>query len=62
MTPTEGLVFGVTLFLALVSLLAWKRRRDKVHERLNQKLRGYISVQEGEKTEEHDGDSLIHVA
>jgi len=46
MAATDISIFGVTLFLALVALLRWKRRRDKLAERLNQILRGYIAVQE----------------
>jgi hypothetical protein len=43
MSPTEIAVFGITLFLALVVLIEWKRRRKLIARRLNDGLRGYVS-------------------
>jgi hypothetical protein len=43
MMPTEIAVFGITLFLALVVLIEWKRRRRRIARRLNHGLRGYVS-------------------
>jgi LPXTG-motif cell wall-anchored protein len=43
MTAIEIGIFGILLLLALVALLHWKRRRDQVHERLNQHLRDYVA-------------------
>ncbi|HTS60509.1 MAG TPA: hypothetical protein VMH28_00720 [Candidatus Acidoferrales bacterium] len=63
---TIGL-FGITLFLALLSLMRWKRRRDLVRERMNSKLRGYVAVANGAQPDKpkettQDGESLIRVA
>ncbi|MEO8596999.1 MAG: hypothetical protein ABI759_27020 [Candidatus Solibacter sp.] len=44
MTPTEITFFAVTLFLALVSLITWKYRRDATRARLNNGLRGYVAA------------------
>jgi hypothetical protein len=46
MTPLEVVYFAITLFLALVFLLLWKRRRDLIAERLSRNLRGYITKAE----------------
>ena len=43
MTPTEMTFFSVTLFLALVALLEWKRRRFIVRQRMKRGLRGYVA-------------------
>ena len=51
MPLTDILIFAVTLFLALAALLRWKHRRDKISERMNQKLRGFMAV-EGPATSE----------
>ena len=41
----QGIVyFGATLFLALVALIKWKRRRDLASERVNRGLRGYVAA------------------
>jgi len=45
MSP-ELMYFSGTLFLALVVLLKWKRRRDLVQARFNRNLRVYISTAE----------------
>jgi hypothetical protein len=37
--------FGVTLFLALVALIKWKRRRDLATARVNRGLRGYVAAE-----------------
>jgi len=44
MQPTEIACFTVTLFLALVSLIQWKRRRDMNSERVNRGLRCYVAT------------------
>ena len=44
MPLSECVVFGVTLFLALVVLLNWKRRRDRNVRRVNRGLRQYVSA------------------
>jgi hypothetical protein len=44
MSPIETSSYGVALFLALVFLAKWKRRRDAVI-RLNRGLTSYVSVQ-----------------
>jgi len=67
MQPTDFTVFGITLFLALVALLMWKRRRDKVAARMSEKLRGYIAVQEPAPNHEaaeveSTPESMTHVA
>jgi len=43
MSPTEFTFFSVTLFLALVALLEWKRRRDLVRQRLSKGLKEFVS-------------------
>src|SRR5215831_11455068 len=42
MSPTEIAFFSVTLFLALVALLQWKRRRMIAWERVSRGLKGYV--------------------
>jgi len=44
MLPTEIAYFTGTLFLALVMLIKWKRRRDLVAARLNRGLSGYVAA------------------
>ncbi|HTP30734.1 MAG TPA: hypothetical protein VMJ75_01080 [Candidatus Acidoferrales bacterium] len=66
MAATIGL-FGITLFMALIALMRWKRRRDLVRERMNSKLRGYVAIENGSqsgKSDEpaKDSGSLIKVA
>jgi hypothetical protein len=51
MNPIETSFYGVALFLALVLLAKWKRRRDKVI-RMKRGLTSYVSVQ---NTSEQDG-------
>ncbi len=43
MSPTEFTFFSVTLFLALVALLEWKRRRMLARQRVSRGLRGYVA-------------------
>ena len=44
MLPTEIAYFTGTLFLALIVLIKWKRRRDLIAARLNRGLRGYVAA------------------
>ena len=44
MQAQEIVYFGATLFLALVALTKWKRRRDLASERVNRGLRGYVAA------------------
>ena len=44
MLPTEIVYFTATLFLALVMLAKWKRRRDQIAARLNRGLSGYVAA------------------
>ena len=44
MQTTEITYFTVTLFLALATLIKWKRRRDMIAARLNRGLRGYVDA------------------
>jgi hypothetical protein len=44
MLPTEIVYFTGTLFLALVMLIKWKRRRDLIAARLNRGLSGYVAA------------------
>ena len=66
MQAQEIVYFGATLFLALVALIKWKRRRDLASERINRGLRGYVAakgnleptgVEEGQK--ENKKENLI---
>jgi hypothetical protein len=43
MLPVEFTFFSATLFLALVALLHWKRRRMLARQRVNRGLKGYVS-------------------
>jgi len=65
MSPTEIAFFSVTLFLALVALLQWKRRRMIARERVSRGLKGYVANRTvaGSKdhVEEQDGESLAIV-
>jgi hypothetical protein len=44
MTPLEIAFFGIVLFLSLVALMHWKKRRDQVTDRLNRGLQSYVSA------------------
>jgi hypothetical protein len=65
MPPIEFTFFSVTLFLALVALLEWKRRRMLARERMSRGLKGYVSNRtdtlENGDTCESDQDSLVVV-
>ena len=41
----EIVLFGGTLFFALVALIIWKRRRDLATARVNRGLRGYVATE-----------------
>ena len=62
MRPQEILYFAAMLFLALVALIKWKRRRDLAARRVNRGLRGYVAAKTppvAERTEEKPGEDLI---
>jgi hypothetical protein len=41
--PTPDItLFAITLFLDLILLFKWKRRRDVIMHRVNRGLRGYV--------------------
>lgn len=44
MSPTEIAYFAVLMFLALASLITWKRRRDETAARLRRGLCGYVAA------------------
>lgn len=55
MQSEEIVYFGATLFLALVALIKWKRRRDLATARVNRGLRDYVAAKgtvEGRGAEE----------
>jgi len=54
MSPTDILVFSVTSFLALAALMYWRRRRMIVAQRVNRGLRGYVSGQPMERSDDED--------
>ena len=59
MPPIEFTFFSITLFLALVSLLEWKRRRAVVRSRMSKGLRGYMaSTPRVEEHEDSETESL----
>jgi len=53
MRPAEVTYFAITLFLALVALIHWKRRRRIVTQRLNRGLRGYVATEDPSKAHAH---------
>jgi hypothetical protein len=64
MRPQEIVYFGATLFLALVALIKWKRRRDLAAARVNRGLRGYVAAEvtvEPPAAEETQGKNLIPI-
>ena len=64
MKPQDTVYFGATLFLALVALVKWKRRRDLAAERVNRGLRGYVAAEvtvDHPKAEETQGENLIPI-
>ena len=58
MNPIETSSYGVALFLALVLLAKWKRRRDKVI-RLKRGLTSYVSVQNGPEPNGFDPETEL---
>ena len=64
MQPTDITFFALSMFLALGTLIKWKRRRDIILTRVNRGLRGYVDAK-GTVTrplpEATDGESLIPV-
>jgi hypothetical protein len=63
MPPIEFTFFSVTLFLALVALLEWKRRRMVARQRVSRGLRGYVAnrtaPREGQPIEDDDESLAI---
>jgi predicted DNA-binding transcriptional regulator len=63
MPPIEFTFFSVTLFLALVALLLWKRRRMLARERVSKGLKGYVAstpvAPEHTDIEAQDDESLV---
>jgi hypothetical protein len=44
MNPAAIAYFSATLFLALTTLIKWRRRRGTIAARLNRGLRGYVDA------------------
>jgi hypothetical protein len=44
MKPAAIAYFSATLFLALTTLIKWRRRRGTIAARLNRGLRGYVEA------------------
>jgi hypothetical protein len=64
MLPMEIVFFSVTLFLALVALMHWKRRRTLVRQRLSRGLKEYANrtaAGSNDSEEEEHGESLATV-
>ena len=71
MRPTEIVYFAAMLFLALVALIMWKRRRDLAILRVNRGLREYAAkatvetavetTGEAPAAEEKQGENLIPI-
>jgi hypothetical protein len=64
-SPTEFTFFSVTLFLALVALLEWKRRRMVARQRVSRGLRGYVAKRSTARTRqpiEEDQDESLAIA
>jgi hypothetical protein len=62
MQPQEIVLFGGTLFFALLALIKWKRRRDLAIARVNRGLRGYVATEVTPETpaaEEPQKEKLI---
>jgi hypothetical protein len=59
MSRSEIVYFAVTLFLALVALIMWKRRRDLAAARVNRGLREYAAkaIVEAPATQETQGET-----
>jgi hypothetical protein len=64
MQPVDIAFFAGSLFLALGTLITWKRRRDLINARVNRGLRGYVDAKRtmGRPVpEETNGANLIAV-
>ena len=64
MQPTDIAFFAGTLFLALGTLIKWKRRRDQILARGNRGLKGYVAAKGMSMLavpEEAPGENLIPV-
>jgi hypothetical protein len=64
MQPTDIAFFAGTLFLALGTLIKWKRRRDQILARVNRGLKGYVAAKGTimlPVSEETPGEDLIPV-
>ena len=63
MPPIEFTFFSVTLFLALVALLEWKRRRILAQQRLTKGLKEFVAntppAPEHPNVEEQDDQPLV---
>jgi hypothetical protein len=63
MPPIEFTFFSVTLFLALIALLEWKRRRIQARERVAKGLKEFVtntpSAPEQAEADGHDDESLV---
>ena len=59
MVPTNIVIFGVTLFLALAALMNWRRRRVVNARRMNRGLRGYVSGNPVEPQSGENSQNLI---
>jgi hypothetical protein len=60
----ETYYFALLLFLALVALIKWKRRRDLAIKRMNRGLRGYVATevpQASQQAEKERGKNLIPI-
>jgi hypothetical protein len=44
MNPLEIVYYSVALFLALVTLSQWRRRRNRIATRINRGLNSYITT------------------
>ena len=64
MQPVDIAFFSGTLFLALGTLIKWKRRRDLINARVNKGLRGYVDAKSTfthSVPHETNGENLIPV-
>ena len=62
MPPTEYTFFSITLFLALVALLEWKRRRMAARERISRGLKEYVDNETPPSETEDRGDQSLAIA
>jgi hypothetical protein len=61
MQPIDITFFAFSLFLALGTLLKWKRHRDVIHARVNRGLRGYVDTVGRLVPDGTQGENLIPV-